>query len=456
MNKLLLSTLAIGIIGATCEAAPRVKLPRLLQNPGVSKVQTTTVGKKKVRRAATENTGIWCPGTLNVSVWAGDGWFEVEDYARTYTQTGKIATETITSPLDPTELRTTYTYTENDMPVLELSEMSEEGDEFEKTEKVERTYDNRLTNVITQNRQYEWDLDEWYLSGNNYNRNITRDAAGNITQSEIAVWYDGDFDPTLRLNMTYGEDGKANTITENILTYDGFGFSWEEGQVFTSCVWEQTDGQIYQVDNLFEGNNRLKSCAINDVDFGGGALVYVTYGEDGSYTVSFTSMMNSGIEDYLTAAEAVFTPLDNYGSYTYEYTIHYLEDGEAMSETMRQTAKYDAYGNELLSEETYIFDGEEYVEGRLVGEVTYDETNGYPLTYTIASLDPETEEMIPEMRIAFSDYSLITAVKGICSDQIEDEAAPVEYYNLNGQRVLNPGHGIYLRRQGTKTTKVVL
>lgn len=34
-----------------------------------------------------------------------------------------------------------------------------------------------------------------------------------------------------------------------------------------------------------------------------------------------------------------------------------------------------------------------------------------------------------------------------------DENAPVEYYNLNGVRVENPSHGIYIVRQGSKVTK---
>lgn len=39
---------------------------------------------------------------------------------------------------------------------------------------------------------------------------------------------------------------------------------------------------------------------------------------------------------------------------------------------------------------------------------------------------------------------------------IENENAPVEYYNLQGVRVANPENGIFVRRQGNKTTKVVL
>lgn len=37
-----------------------------------------------------------------------------------------------------------------------------------------------------------------------------------------------------------------------------------------------------------------------------------------------------------------------------------------------------------------------------------------------------------------------------------DENAPVEYFNLQGVRVANPENGLYIRRQGSKVTKVVL
>lgn len=37
-----------------------------------------------------------------------------------------------------------------------------------------------------------------------------------------------------------------------------------------------------------------------------------------------------------------------------------------------------------------------------------------------------------------------------------DEKAPVEFYNLQGVRVANPENGIFIRRQGSKTSKVVI
>lgn len=41
-------------------------------------------------------------------------------------------------------------------------------------------------------------------------------------------------------------------------------------------------------------------------------------------------------------------------------------------------------------------------------------------------------------------------------DVVVDANAPVEYFNLQGVRVANPESGIYIRRQGSKATKVLV
>lgn len=45
-----------------------------------------------------------------------------------------------------------------------------------------------------------------------------------------------------------------------------------------------------------------------------------------------------------------------------------------------------------------------------------------------------------------------SGVDDIVVDEAED--GPVEYYNLQGQRVVNPSHGIYIQRQGNKAKKI--
>lgn len=45
---------------------------------------------------------------------------------------------------------------------------------------------------------------------------------------------------------------------------------------------------------------------------------------------------------------------------------------------------------------------------------------------------------------------------GSAVDTVEDVNAPVEYYNLSGVKVDNPSNGIFIRRQGAHTSKVVI
>lgn len=53
-------------------------------------------------------------------------------------------------------------------------------------------------------------------------------------------------------------------------------------------------------------------------------------------------------------------------------------------------------------------------------------------------------------KVVFSNTP--TGINGISSEV----DAPVEYYNLNGMRVYEPADGIFIRRQGSKVSKVVL
>ena len=53
-------------------------------------------------------------------------------------------------------------------------------------------------------------------------------------------------------------------------------------------------------------------------------------------------------------------------------------------------------------------------------------------------------------------YSSASRSESSCIDDILADGDEVEYYNLQGVRVMNPEKGIYIKRQGGKTSKVVL
>lgn len=49
--------------------------------------------------------------------------------------------------------------------------------------------------------------------------------------------------------------------------------------------------------------------------------------------------------------------------------------------------------------------------------------------------------------------SILTGVDNV---EVDDSNAPVEFYNMQGVRIDNPENGIFIRRQGNKTSKVIL
>ena len=62
-----------------------------------------------------------------------------------------------------------------------------------------------------------------------------------------------------------------------------------------------------------------------------------------------------------------------------------------------------------------------------------------------------------EKRFTTADYAALYGYSGVedVLDNDETDSAPV-YYNLQGQRVENPGRGIYIVRKGGKTEKIAL
>lgn len=61
-----------------------------------------------------------------------------------------------------------------------------------------------------------------------------------------------------------------------------------------------------------------------------------------------------------------------------------------------------------------------------------------------------------QIRFSYMTVKYKEATSGIKNVTATDENAPVEYYNLQGIRVNNPEGGVYIRRQGSTATKVLV
>lgn len=379
----------------------------------------------------------------------GEGWELSDCHKLTYDATGRVLTDE-TASYEEGEImgytRETRTYSEGFPNYATRTVISsEDGSEWENNQKVERTFDSRLTDVVTANRDYQWYNEEWALMGNNYNREITRDANGNITNVTIAVLFQGVYDPTMKLDIEYGEDGKAKTIRETTLTYDSNGLVWEEGTYLTDIVWDRTNGQIYNTDELFIGENRIKSCRVRvDGDIMGDLTADYSGNWD-SYHVTVVATDDTG-----ERMDALVDHVDYGNGFNTFSRTTYSGGEETESHTTEVGELYDHFG--LLTHSIYKEDDE--IISQTQGIVTYEEEHGNPDTYEIQELDPDSGEFVPATRIEYSDYVDVAGVEGIASDNAD---APAEYYDLRGVRIARPTQsGIYIRRQGADVTKILV
>lgn len=403
---------------------------------------------------------IWCPQTEATSVWEGD-WVPYELYSTSYTTTGKIALQTVTEQETGASTRLTYAYDANDMEISKITQTAEEGEEFADYEKDLTAYDSRVTDFIT-SRQTWFDFGSgWVQNGNNYTQTLTRDAAGNVILVERAVLFNGIFDPTMRLHIEY-TDGKASRIVQEDLTYDyaTSSYSWEESAVISDIVWVETDGQIVSTESIvsIDGPNRAASYKL--VDEMNQADVTVAYTAD-SYTITRVGVIQ-GHDN--TTNTFTYQITDANGSERLVESFSVDEEDGPYVETYTDEACYDAYGYTTMMKSTVEYEGITDVLSHMEGELTYDDTYGYPLTYIISELvydEPEGEDeeepgatMTQTMKSEMSDY-VNAALSSVSDIAVENSDSAVRYFNLHGQPVSagNLTPGLYIVRKGNKVSK---
>lgn len=58
--------------------------------------------------------------------------------------------------------------------------------------------------------------------------------------------------------------------------------------------------------------------------------------------------------------------------------------------------------------------------------------------------------------ITLPEFTYTSAVDTVIPDPAIEDNAPVEYYNLQGVKIANPGPGLYIRLQGSKAEKILI
>lgn len=433
---------------ADCTAKSPI-IPKRMERKAPARKSPTEIRAMSTRAA--DNDAIWRAASQTAYAWDGRKWQLDDKYTMKYDNAGRVTEEL--SENFGTYYRTTYSYDDRGMETMEMVEMSEDGVTFEYSSKKEREYDPIIPSLIVKNRDYQWIDGKWEMTGNNYNRTVTRNSDGNVTNVEIAVLFQGEFDPTIRIEVAYGDDGKATSIKESLLTYDGKSYSWVPGISITGITWEETDGQIVEAEVYASGANRMKSLDMTEEEDTFHAEI--TY--DGN---NYTTTVTGTAEGADMQGVSTYEQLDEYGGFRQISDAYYTYEGEGTyHEVETYTLRYDSYGNMLESKDVVSYDGEEEIFEDLEGTVEYDPTYGYPLSYIMSEgfLDYDTGEYVKEYvwKIEYADYLDVAANVG----EINSTGATgdTEYFTLQGIRVEKPASGnIYIRKEGNKTSKIMV
>lgn len=392
------------------------------------------------------------PGTITEYDWRGTKWNLSSASSVTYDADGRITSETTKYQ------KTVYAYDSNGMVISQTVYNIADNGTLTPAQKVEYTYDPIVTNFKTSVTSSYWTGGNWKTSDAS-RKVITRDEKGNITKIENQDLENSKFtDADEYCVIEYGADGTASTITCYEEDYDSDTPSWEISLKLTDIVWDRTDGQItdiYDSDDLqdfYQGANRIKSATIAQGDYPGVAYLTVTY--DGEYDYDSRTTYAGSVVDY-----EKFSTLDQYGSYTLEafYTDFDYDDDKQTWENdgsfyYNETKKYDKFGLTLEeSEEDLDANGKITSADYERGEVSYDSETGLPTEYIVQRKTDKSADYSNDEKYVYSDYSA-----GIWDIEADSEAE-TEYFDINGARV-NPSdsyRGILILRSGNKSAKII-
>ena len=349
------------------------------------------------------------------------------------------------------DFRYTYEYNENGM-VTKFVTSGKVGDEWIDLEIKEYDYDSRVTDFVI---FYKWsqlnqiDLSMQVLAS--HRREIDRDDAGNVTEMRLLVQFDDEYELYEKTVIEYGEDGKATSYALYGLDMDENGniVLSEDALHYDDIVWENTDGQIVQSEEMFVlGANRIKSATKSDET----GMVFnfeVTYttGRD------FNAVLST--EEGEQSIHSIETT-DEYGSYveTFKDVADMDEDGEISDEEVMwyeyMEVTRDEYGNDILGE-MYMQEDPE-IGPELVGGDRFTYTygdNAEILQYVSEQFDYDLNDYTFAQKVVFSNFINVAEeevgvdnvrldpsfVYSISRESVEftmDDMTDYVLYNING------------------------
>lgn len=300
----------------------------------------------------------------------------------------------------------------------------------------------------------------WKKDYGSSKNDVTRDEKGRVTEVvKYRTNKKGEFITKEKDVITYGEDGKPSQIKVYQYYEDDGTDEAKLGQAiaYTDIVWKNCDNQILNGHILFQGANRILSAKIivNDAEHGS---IKVEYGPgENDYTV-----VEVGTPKFLSIKTINTTEYREINSYDSYSILNRRETYSKNSDEPEVSVNYesvtnDAYG--LMIEQIIRNENNGVITSfhKEIGEVEYDKTYGYPLVYTRSRAESmDGSEPVPVFRIEYSDYKNCRETTGIENVAVENnDNAPVEYFNLQGERINKPSKGLYIRRQGKLVQKSI-
>ena len=387
----------------------------------------------------------YCPGKIQNQYWANSTqeWKDSEPKSYQYNEQGEVVFEqgTFSAPIR-------YTYDEAGRMVEKVVLWPNDAGGYDNISKTVYTYDEKIPSCNTSQITYNWADNNW-VQYSGWKLDIRRNDDGTVnylgyisiseSQEKLRDYYD----------IAY-TDGKASKITH---------YEWKNSVLtptdsFEQIVWKTTDGQFLNLWNektLYQGTNQILSASYHTM-----RDVPVV----GTLTATYSDNAND-FEYIIVARDTTLTSmkyiqLDNYGSFKEEASTRNDFFGNTFNDkeyTWTRTFRYDQFG--LMLEQTFV----EHCEGEITsqkyqqGIVSYDETSGFPLEYVMQ----EKYNFIDwqnSIRKLYSDYPKSeVGIDGISDD---NTVFPIVYYTLDGLRTETPTKGLYIKKQGMKTSKVII
>ncbi len=260
-------------------------------------------------------------------------------------------------------------------------------------------------------------------------------------------------------------DGTNNHYTVKEGTWDKGGGTWsyygQTEELLLGVSWTP-DGTIYPGDNVTikasvvgQPANSTIQITIDGQTTTGETATW-TAGEAGNYTVKVACVGSDNKEIGSKEETLKVTAI------TSEWGV-YLEKASC-SWTNVNIYTWDANGNTPTGtwpgnamSVTTVGDAEYYVYMvRNVNSVSVIFNNGTEQTVDITGVTGESYFKL-DKKGAENKWTVVNITDVVTSiEEVAAENAPVEFFNLQGVKVANPENGIFIRKQGNKTSKVIL